>query len=117
MELTMELVVELVVGLVVGPPSFPSCHRRHRGPPPLTVLAVLVVLEVLVVLVAPRAPVRSKLQRWKAVGKLALLLALLGAGSWEEVSWALASPEHWPAKAVLLAMPARTALSASPDGA
>ena len=80
----------------------------------MTVLAVLVVLEVLV---APRAPVRSKLQRWKAVGKLALLLALLGAGSWEGVSLALASPEPWPAKAALPAMPARTALSASPDGA
>ena len=76
----MELVVELVVGLVVGPPSFPSCHRRHRGPPPSTVLAVLVVLEVLV---APRAPARSKLQRGKVVGKR----APRGPALWRGCHW------------------------------
>ena len=86
LELTTAPVVESAVELETGPSRFPSCRRRHhRGSPPSTVLAALVLLEVLVAPLCPsRAPGRSKLLRWKAVGTLALLLALLGAGSGEE---------------------------------
>ena len=86
LELTTAPVVESAVELETGPSRFPSCRRRHhRGSPPSTVLAGLVLLEVLVAPLCPsRAPGRSKLLRWKAVGTLALLLALLGAGSGEE---------------------------------
>ena len=86
LELTTAPVVESAVELETGPSRFPSCRRRHhRGSPPSTVLAGLVLLEVLVAPLCPsRAPGRSKLLRWRAVGTLALLLALLGAGSGEE---------------------------------
>ena len=85
LELTTAPVVESAVEPGTGPSRSPSCRRRHRGSPPSTVLAALVLLEVLVAPLCPsRAPGRSKLLRWKAVGTLALLLALLGAGSGEE---------------------------------